>query len=491
MIKYYCPYCDFRTIREWRRKEHEKFHSMNPKLMDIEYLDKLMSPTRFDLMGKYLYVKFKDKKVLTDFYVELYSKHIESMNGYRELPYAKSGISEFLSEFNKLIISMTTEGFKKEHFIPVGHKNNITNGAHRTAISYYYKIKPYVIIDENNKICEYPYKFLVENNLYPPLDQLYADEIALQYIKVNKNLRCMILHPISCEINNKNAGTPYIKLEEYINEYGIIYYKKEIQLNDNGYQNLVKELYRGEKWIGGMFPTGGYEKYKYCVSQNPVTLILIAFNDPEKNIELKEKCRKLFQLEKHSLHTTDAPEDTFRVSSALLNSNSIHFLNNGTNNLSSNTRNVLHTYFNQVNYDEQFCITSSVILEMYGLRNANDLDYLHETDHKLIQDNIGCHCEKWLEYYHVHKHDIIYNPRNHFYFNGHKFATLNVIQMMKEKRGEHKDKNDVQLIKNLSLGKKTEIKYEDGLKKKFRCKICGIECNKLTYINNHILQKHK
>jgi len=78
---------------------------MNPKLMDIEYLDKLMSPTRFDLMGKYLYVKFKDKKVLTDFYVELYSKHIESMNGYRELPYAKSGISEFLSEFNKLILN--------------------------------------------------------------------------------------------------------------------------------------------------------------------------------------------------------------------------------------------------------------------------------------------------------------------------------------------------------------------------------------------------
>ena len=34
----------------------------------------------------------------------------------------------------------------------------------------------------------------------------------------------------------------------------------------------------------------------------------------------------------------------------------------------------------------------------------------------------------------------------HFYFNGFKFATLEVIRKMKENRGEPKDINDIKLI---------------------------------------------
>ena len=50
-------------------------------------------------------------------------------------------------------------------------------------------------------------------------------------------------------------------------------------------------------------------------------------------------------------------------------------------------------------------------------------------------------------YYHIHKDEIIYNPENYFYFNGFKFATLNVIKKMKEKRGEPKDINDIKINK--------------------------------------------
>ena len=34
----------------------------------------------------------------------------------------------------------------------------------------------------------------------------------------------------------------------------------------------------------------------------------------------------------------------------------------------------------------------------------------------------------WLSYYTKTKDDIIYNPDNHFYFNGFKFATLDIFK---------------------------------------------------------------
>ena len=139
--------------------------------------------------------------------------------------------------------------------------------------------------------------------------------------------------------------------------------------------------------------------------------------------------------------------DTFRIASSLLNKNSIHFLNYGTNNISQQTKQLLLNYFNKLkNSNEDYCLTSSLIMEMYHLRSARDIDYLHKDDKKLSLEKTGVHDGKWLTYYHVNKDEIIYNPEYHFYFNGFKFATLNVIKKMKENRHENKDIIDINLI---------------------------------------------
>lgn len=144
---------------------------------------------------------------------------------------------------------------------------------------------------------------------------------------------------------------------------------------------------------------------------------------------------------------SDYPHDTFRICSALLNDNSIHFLNNGTNDLSLQTKSLLEKYFNKIkDNNEDYCLTSSLILEMYNLRSAKDIDYLHKDNLRLQLDKIENHQDKWLTYYHKHKDEIIYNPQYHFYFNGFKFATIDVIKKMKENRNELKDLNDIQLI---------------------------------------------
>ncbi len=169
--------------------------------------------------------------------------------------------------------------------------------------------------------------------------------------------------------------------------------------------------------------------------------------DVTKCIELKEKCRALFGLGKHSLHMSDYTSDTYRISSSLLNANSIHFLNNGTNDISSQTKQLLTNYFKEVGENnENFCLTSSLIMEMYRLRQAKDIDYLHKDNKILKLQKTGIHDGKWLLYYHINKDEIIYNPNHYFYFNGFKFASLKVIKEMKLKRGEPKDISDIKLI---------------------------------------------
>ena len=56
--------------------------------------------------------------------------------------------------------------------------------------------------------------------------------------------------------------------------------------------------------------------------------------------------------------------------------------------------------------------------------------------------------EKWLSYYKEKKDDIIYDPLKYFYFNGLKFATLEVVKQMKI-RNESKDLIDLELINKI------------------------------------------
>ena len=236
------------------------------------------------------------------------------------------------------------------------------------------------------------------------MSTIYTDTMALEYLKIKHNVKTMILYPISYSLGKRE------EIQKIIKKYGFLYYKKTINLNKKGVKNLIKELYRGESWIGGMFPNddcGG--KFKVCYSKDhPIELYVIDFNEGVNIIKFKEECRKLFNLGKHSLHISDDNIDTFRIGSSLLNENSIKFLNNGTNNLSSNTQNLLKDYFNKFNNNENKCIISDIVTS--NLKAIDKIEYL---------DNRA-------------NNEIIYNPNNHFYFNGFKFATLDIIKQVEK-----------------------------------------------------------
>ncbi len=406
-------------------------------------LYKLISPNRFDLIAKYIYIKFKDKKVNSSFYYELYHAHMKTFNNCWEYPGTKTNIEEFITAFDKLIDSIEKDGFDKNFPIPLGVNNIIVNGAHRLIASYYYNKVPW-FVRERKRATSYNYMFFLNRKQFPNLDRFYSDYMALEYVKLNPQIRCMIVYPNVYHLNKLGI------IKQIINKYGYLYYDKEIDLNEKGQNNLIKELYRGERWIGGLFPRAITGKTPLVKGNNPTVLLLIHMNDLSKLVEMKNKCRALFNKGKESLHMSDFTHDTFRISASLLNKNSVHFLNNGTNDISYKSKLLLTNYFKKIGKNnEDFCLTSSLIMEMYGLREAKDIDYLQKDDNKLFLEKTGLHSGKWLTYYHKHKDEIIYNPKYHFYFNGFKFSALEVIKKMKENRNEKKDIVDVDLINKI------------------------------------------
>ena len=71
-------------------------------------------PQRFDLMAKYLYIKYIDQNIKTDFFKNLYHSHILTFNNCIEFAdltknekgNSKNNINDFVLSFNNLITDM-------------------------------------------------------------------------------------------------------------------------------------------------------------------------------------------------------------------------------------------------------------------------------------------------------------------------------------------------------------------------------------------------
>ena len=79
---------------------------------------------------------------------------------------------------------------------------------------------------------------------------------------------------------------------------------------------------------------------------------------------------------------------------------------------------------------KKICVTSSSVLSVYGIRDSSDMDLF--IDKKYIdifkETPFGNHNKYTTDkHYSTHFEDIIYNPDNHFYFQGIKFCNLNII----------------------------------------------------------------
>ena len=363
-------------------------------------MDKYITHHRFDLMAKYLYLKYNKSK----FYQELYEKHILTFNQAWEEP-RKKCIKDFVSSFKEIKNSIKKYGFNIKKPITIGKNGVIINGAHRLATCFYYNIEPKFKFSDRNGCESYHYDFFLnrnnywkkDNKTYNNLETIYTDVMALEYIKVKTNIFPIVFYPICYKIFEKNKEN-IIKI---FNNYGNIYYVTKKKFNKKQLKNFIKELYRGENWIGGLFPNdacGG--KLDLCYSQDYTQLYLFQFNNKNDMIKMKEEVRNIFNLKKNSVHIPDTLDESFRISSVFLNYNNEIYLN----------------------YD-------------FNSEEKKKLEYLIKNFKK--QDKLCWDLEKNIV---VKDSKIINDPRNYFYFNGYKIKIFNT---------QNQNVNENKIVKDL------------------------------------------
>lgn len=378
----------------------------------------LLTHKRFDVVIKYLYAS----NLSSDYFKAAYKEHIRAINNFYEGSPRKNGFEEFDSAFKSIINNTIDEP------IPVNHEGHIVNGAHRLAAALYHQ-RPINIRDTNldeNYDLRCDYKFFIGKEL----PQSLLKRTALEYAKLKSNTHVICLFPI--------AHTRICEVMDIIEEYSNIVYTSSETLNSEGQLALMKEIYLSDGWAN---EEGIRRKGNQCFRGNTnVTFLLVDAKNLKTVKEMKGKIRALFNVGNHSVHINDTHEETIRIAKTVFNANSIDFLNIRKNVSFPNYRKLMSA----AKPDDNTVITGSAVLSLYGLRDCKDLDLIYHNNAPPDSHN------QYLEtHYGLTVDDIVNDPSYHLYYNGFKYAHINVVKNMKIARNEPKDIVDVQLVKKL------------------------------------------
>ena len=422
------------------------FKYLKPKNYIFKNIDpnKLMTPSRLDIAFKLLFLNYINinKKLA----IEIYSNHINALTlGSNKEPgkKAKKNISIYIKQFKHTFDSIKKNGFNfKKTLIPVSNKNHLCNGAHRVASSIYLNNK-IALIKLGYEEHLYDYKFFYKRKT----KLSYLNMAALTFIDYSRNVYLAFIWPTA------NVEDSYIE-----KKIPNILYKKDISLTHNGSFNLITQVYKNEPWLGNKKNKfqGARSKMLSCFKKkNKLRVVLFMEKNLKKVIKIKEDFRKPLKKGNHSIHITDNHKETKILSKLVLNENNLHFLNYSKPNKYLSTEKKIKKFkkfliLNNISFSDVI-LDGGMVLSLYGIREARDIDYLHIKETKLNYTTqlINSHSSE-IRYHKKRKEDLIYDPKYYFIFQGLKFCSFNQIYQMKKNRFDEKDKIDIKLMESLN-----------------------------------------
>lgn len=448
---------DFETQSIFRTAlEDLASYPIYPQLQEGVIINKkpidLVSAWRFDIMAKYIYAKLRQAGIETVWGRELYVEHLKVWNNISEKMPIKNSAEDYLNSFNEILDSVKNEGFlTSKSIVPIDKRMLISNGAHRVASCLLYGIEiPCKFYSQWLAPCATAHFFSTRQHYVKGgLQKKYLDNMALEYATLKSNTYIACCFPATFAQEAKVKGI--------ISSYGIIVHEKNIDLTALGANNLIKELYNNEPWLGSWNNNfaGAQNAAKYRFPQGGGRMKAFLFECPslKKVVECKTKIRALFTVGNAAIHINDFHKDTVLMAKMFFNNNSIHFLNYAQPQRFEKFKKYFAHYkqwlASQTVDPEYFCVDSSAVMSAYGMRDCADLDFLHHGFDRIARNTgnsmVSSHNSS-LGHHTIGLDEIIFNPDNYFYYKGLKFASIQVIKNMKNKRHEVKDINDIKLI---------------------------------------------
>lgn len=410
-----------------------------PMIVSAKFLHK----DRLDVCAKHAYARLIEQSPNLDWAVKVYKSHIMTMNGGYEKDPPKHNVDDFVNHFHAVLQSIKRDGWcDDEEAIPISPKDKflILNGAHRLAACILYGVTPKFYEDSLDDRCPWPYSNLLANGLSAEI----LDYIIMEYMRLVGDARIGITWPA--------ASAHVQQIKSIYEKHGCeIICEKSIPITSARMPvNIVRQVYAFEEWLdtGGQHAEDAHVKAKNCFPNKTPLHVFVLRADKSETIEnAKQGARKITGMHHSAIHTTEYYDDTMRVAKLLFNQNSIDWASSATPMETSEFNARLQAYCKTVGQEEQFAIHGSSIMQVWGLRAADDLDYVSTDSSALFsRRDISFDNEK-VEYGDASLNELLFDPRNYFYFNGVKFVSLKVVLEMKRARGEGKDMRDVEMIR--------------------------------------------
>jgi len=405
----------------------------------------LLNFRRFDIIAKYVFLHFLEEEINCNWGKTVYSNHLKVWNNFQEKNPPRNCFLDFEHNFLNIIQSIKTMGFNPDvSKIPIMN-NSAINGSHRIATSIYFdkEVETYEAgISEGQYNCSHDYFTKLG------LQEDVLDYMALWYAKLKPNTFMATIMPGA---NFRNMAI----FHTIGKKFGChVVADQKRKFTKNGSINLLAAIYQGESWVGNLqqgYP-GAVEKSNLCnfKAESDVNFVLFEID----NVDNIEKFKNALREEiggQHSVHINDEHWQTERIAEIAFNKNTIIFLNSRRRTYYSNFEAFLGIYKDKIksHNKEDFCISSSAVLSLLGVRDCNDVDFLHKNAYFDLGDkNLSSHHTE-MQYYPVTLHNMIYHPEFYFYHQGFKFLSLPILYQMKKNRNEEKDQKDIALIYTL------------------------------------------
>ncbi|MDP9201673.1 MAG: lipopolysaccharide biosynthesis protein [Gemmatimonadota bacterium] len=443
---------ELRTRLDWGI---EFFKNDSYKVLEIPAVE-LLNPSRFDLLAKTIFAESLIRGQRSDFGERIYSEHIRVWNGFHELTPLKSSRSDFVESFRALVATVDKDGFSPERpFIPIDRFGRIIDGAHRVAAGIAAGKTVRVIQAEtaiqDRSVPDYDYQFFAENRSHVSsgLAEYYSDEMARAYCRLRPRARLVVLFPVGNRLYDARAL-------EMLAQTGAVVYTRSFLLNEMGAFQFIRHLYQHDPrgWVGTAQTgyAGARDKAKRCFKAlTPCRVVLVDPAFEADFLDVKQRLRALY--EKHdAVHISDNPEELPMVSGFIFNRNSIDFFNAARPRVFERF-DALFSRYSEASLTsgasrEEVAVHGSACITAAGLRDCRDIDFVaFDGEGEQLPEPRICRRSTDTLITPEYVDSVIFDPANHFWYFGQKFATLRVVRDYKLARAEAgKDPHDVALI---------------------------------------------
>lgn len=422
---------------------------------------KLLCTARFDFYGILAYIRQKASGVHDlSFAINLYKERTSAMTGRRLSENGsdeKTSFDDFVRVLDDLIDDFQNDRFDPERtLVPVDKDYVPMDGAHRVTCAAYFgkQIKVLRFPDREYQFKGYQY---LQHELLPTH---IADYMALESAQWHEDLYVFFLWPQAHLYKDKLK-----RAQELIYAKTDVMYDVEYKLSYTAVRNLMIQIYGHMDWLGNIdneFKNVLAKVDEVWAANGKVQLIITRGQSCEYITGLKAKVRDTFGIGLSSCHSTDNMRETRLALNALLNPLSRNFLERAKPTAYKQSYKLVERFKTIVKEHnlcfDSFILDSSMVLAIYGAREARDLDFYCLPDANIMpfknEKDIEEHDDSQKKYYNLPIVDYIISPEHYFVFNEVKFMALDDLLRFKQTRyaatKEPKDAGDIGLIKTIN-----------------------------------------